>query len=672
MRFARANVLPAIASERKSYYADDASTIAAYVEQLRRELDAAASAAEQSVRDATAAAGRRHTAQWTATVAASANIDVSLLVRDDDLIEMLSYRVQEHVALIRSLSADMATRIERLALGSILEGRGNRETAKLLTEIEGIGRNRAKLIARDQASKLNGAMNQFRQEQAGITHYKWSTTLDGRERPTHNVRNGKTFAWAHPPSDGHPGRAINCFVGSTNVDLSNGCHKLWRRLYCGPLVTVKTSEGALLQATPNHPILTSRGWLAINDLQEGDHLIRFRQSSRVENGDDHLLEAEFGDLFEAASRSEVFATTRGSVFDFHSDGAECDVDTVLIDGDLPSRVCKSSGDDSIKKLGLSGSSVDLSRIDRCGGSALGGGGGECVARERSDLGVSSGGVCASLGSGHFAHADKVRRGPTSAGDVALVEYAGDDIASDAELRGNRLDALAGTVERDDGVGVDGVVSVGAPSTPVDGCVEVGPPSAERLAEAASVAAKEGRSLFECGSGIYEFDRVIEKAVSEFSGYVYNLESSTGWYAANRIVAHNCRCRALAIVIDDDEDVPRGEGEPEPEDIVEAETPLIRRVGNTLGEQVMSWGPDLIAARKADVREVRAILAALKGASEQVEGDLERMFEALYGFDAPADLKWGGLLAFSRSSQLRAAIKERVDIVSDLLDNASRF
>lgn len=618
MRFARANVLPAIASERKSYYADDASTIAAYVEQLRRELDAAASAAEQSVRDATAAAGRRHTAQWTATVAASANIDVSLLVRDDDLIEMLSYRVQEHVALIRSLSADMATRIERLALGSILEGRGNRETAKLLTEIEGIGRNRAKLIARDQASKLNGAMNQFRQEQAGITHYKWSTTLDGRERPTHNVRNGKTFAWAHPPSDGHPGRAINCFVGSTNVDLSNGCHKLWRRLYCGPLVTVKTSEGALLQATPNHPILTSRGWLAINDLQEGDHLIRFRQSSRVENGDDHLLEAEFGDLFEAASRSEVFATTRGSVFDFHSDGAECDVDTVLIDGDLPSRVCKSSGDDSIKKLGLSA------------------------------------------------------RGPTSAGDVALVEYAGDDIASDAELRGNRLDALAGTVERDDGVGVDGVVSVGAPSTPVDGCVEVGPPSAERLAEAASVAAKEGRSLFECGSGIYEFDRVIEKAVSEFSGHVYNLESSTGWYAANRIVAHNCRCRALAIVIDDDEDVPRGEGEPEPEDIVEAETPLIRRVGNTLGEQVMSWGPDLIAARKADVREVRAILAALKGASEQVEGDLERMFEALYGFDAPADLKWGGLLAFSRSSQLRAAIKERVDIVSDLLDNASRF
>lgn len=152
----------------------------------------------------------RHTKKWTATVSSGANIDVSLLVRDDDLVDVLSLRVQEHVSLVRSLSNDVLNHIERTSLGSIMEGRGNRETEKILSGLEGIDRNRAKLIARDQASKLNGAMNQFRQEQAGVTHYKWSTTLDGRERETHHANHGKTFAWAKPPPTGHPGHAINC------------------------------------------------------------------------------------------------------------------------------------------------------------------------------------------------------------------------------------------------------------------------------------------------------------------------------------------------------------------------------------------------------------------------------------------------------------------------------
>lgn len=594
---------------------------------------------------------------------------MSLLVQDRDLIDLLSIRVQEHASLIRSLANDVADRIERLALGSVLEGTSNRETAKALSELEGISRRRAQLIARDQASKLNGAMNQFRQEQAGVTHYKWSTTIDGRERPDHHARNGRVFAWARPPSEGHPGRAINCFVGSTKVNLSNGCHKLWRRLYSGMLVTVETSEGALLQATPNHPILTSRGWLAINDLQEGDYLIRARQSSRVENGNDHLLEAEFGDLFEAASRSEVLTSGRGSVFDFHGDGAERNVDTVLIDGDLSFCVGKSSGKDGVENLDLSGAGVDLARVDRRGSGTLGGGGDEHVARERSDFGVRGSSIGAAFGRGHFAHADKVRRRPTSAGDVVLVEYAGDDIASDAEPRGDRLDALAGTVERDYSAGVDGVVPVGTPSALVDGCVEVGPPSADRLAEAASVASKEGRSFFECRSGLYEFDRVIEKSVSEFSGHVYNLESSTGWYAANQIVAHNCRCRALAVLIDDDAEARSVTPGPDVEGvaIVPDNAALISRVGRTINEPILTWAREQLLVRKVEIEDVRALLTLIQGTAKEVENEFVRFFAKMYGYEP--DLAEIDRSRRSRTRVLRSAIRERLDLSRDIIEHA---
>lgn len=157
------------------------------------------------------AEGSRHTKRWTATVASQAQIDVRYLLRDDDLVDLLSIRSEEFNRLIKNLSNDVLDRIERQTLGSIFEGRGQADIAKSLQEIEGIGRNRARLIARDQASKLNGAMNQFRQEQAGITHYKWKTILDGRERPSHNANNNKIFAWNKPPqSTGHPGHEINC------------------------------------------------------------------------------------------------------------------------------------------------------------------------------------------------------------------------------------------------------------------------------------------------------------------------------------------------------------------------------------------------------------------------------------------------------------------------------
>ena len=84
--------------------------------------------------------------------------------------------------------------------------------------------NQAKLLARDQTSKINSAITQARNEELGVKEYIWRTAGDSRvvgapgglwTRPNrvhgnHYERDGKVFRWDEPPFDGHPGYAINC------------------------------------------------------------------------------------------------------------------------------------------------------------------------------------------------------------------------------------------------------------------------------------------------------------------------------------------------------------------------------------------------------------------------------------------------------------------------------
>jgi len=80
--------------------------------------------------------------------------------------------------------------------------------------LEGAGfdkaKNRARLITRDQNNKLVGSMNEARHRSVGGEEYRWSTSHDARVRSSHAHLDGKIFRWDSPPSEGHPGQAIQC------------------------------------------------------------------------------------------------------------------------------------------------------------------------------------------------------------------------------------------------------------------------------------------------------------------------------------------------------------------------------------------------------------------------------------------------------------------------------
>ena len=65
-------------------------------------------------------------------------------------------------------------------------------------------------VARDQCSKLNAQLSEFRQREVGVTHYRWSTAADDKVRKQHQQNDGLIFAWDDPPATGHPSVGIQC------------------------------------------------------------------------------------------------------------------------------------------------------------------------------------------------------------------------------------------------------------------------------------------------------------------------------------------------------------------------------------------------------------------------------------------------------------------------------
>jgi len=116
----------------------------------------------------------------------------------------------ENLSLIRSLGSNQVDELRGILSQGEREGRRVEWIRKQVQDRFEVSKSRASLIARDQVLKLNAKIAQTRQEQAGVTHYVWSTSGDERVREEHAALDGQTFAWDEPPSVGHPGEDYQC------------------------------------------------------------------------------------------------------------------------------------------------------------------------------------------------------------------------------------------------------------------------------------------------------------------------------------------------------------------------------------------------------------------------------------------------------------------------------
>ncbi len=126
------------------------------------------------------------------------------------LHRILDHFVQENVALIKSIPAVITTDIDKLVTRAFATGMRHETLAKEIDRDFDVGESRARLIARDQIGKANSAINSTRQQDLGITRFRWAAIMDERTRPEHEDLNGQEFDYDDPPDEGLPGEAVCC------------------------------------------------------------------------------------------------------------------------------------------------------------------------------------------------------------------------------------------------------------------------------------------------------------------------------------------------------------------------------------------------------------------------------------------------------------------------------
>ena len=122
-------------------------------------------------------------------------VGVGLVTAEPALRDQLRLFVQTNANLITKLQADKIAEIQGVIERGFAQGLRHTEVAKQVMEKAQTTVNRARLIARDQVSKLNGRLTQMRQQEAGISMYIWRDSDDTRVRESHAAMDGKLCRW---------------------------------------------------------------------------------------------------------------------------------------------------------------------------------------------------------------------------------------------------------------------------------------------------------------------------------------------------------------------------------------------------------------------------------------------------------------------------------------------
>lgn len=320
----------------------------------------------------------------------------------------------------------------------------------------------------------------------------------------------------------------NCVPGSALVSGPD-VQVAYRRKYEGDVVVIHTAFGNELTATPNHPVLTDKGWIPAQLIQEGDHVFRacFRDGVPLSVGphDDHAP-SPIAEVFDSLRDSSEIHSLLGSPADFHGDGApDSEIDVVFSDGLLMDDV-KPPRADHIPEQGFHPTT----------GSA-------------SSLPAESAALKVSIGATHPPHG--IVRRSRECGPF-LRAHAGQPCAHGGGAVLGRVAPLGKTTTDDRVASAHensyvmlgdarlvqphhlGVVEI-EPS-PVGSKTEFAESTPDDLpADPEHVTYSVDGEAF-----LVEPCEVIGVHRDSFSGHVYNLSTKGGWYFADGIVTHNCR------------------------------------------------------------------------------------------------------------------------------------
>lgn len=125
--------------------------------------------------------------------------------------------VRENAALVKSVPSAALDEMQQIVMDGWYNSRSTKYIMRDLQKQFGVSKNKAKFLAVDQSAKLNAALTQYQQRDAGCVEYVWSSSGDSRVRDRHRELDGKIFRWDNPPVVDtrtgrrcHPGEDYRC------------------------------------------------------------------------------------------------------------------------------------------------------------------------------------------------------------------------------------------------------------------------------------------------------------------------------------------------------------------------------------------------------------------------------------------------------------------------------
>ena len=378
----------------------------------------------------------------------------------------------ESIAWVRARGAQLVTEVDQstrraiqeMVEAGIREGQAPDVLAREIVEIVGLRSDQVAAVERFRARLVAQGVAPARVE-----------ALDGEEADLGGPFPGGVM---DPPL--HPA----CLPAGALVAPGPKITGQTERVYEGDLCVLRTASGQRLAVTPNHPVLTPRGWAPAHRVYEIGHVVRrvLRHGAPMPFDLDHQdIPAMIEQIAEAFHRSArvAAATLPLSAEDFHGDGIDGQVAVVRADRLLLCNL-EATGAQHRGESVLVGAGVETETLDGRGMQRL------LSRRFRAPGTRRMGGLdlVGALGRRHVGPFSEFRGGSPADWFAALYKSPADNVAADAELARNLLLGGAGSVALDHVVGVD---------------------------------------------------------VVPFHGVVYNLQTIGGWYIANSIITHNCRC-----------------------------------------------------------------------------------------------------------------------------------
>ena len=118
---------------------------------------------------------------------------------------------------IRDWTASNILKLRQKIQANSFSGQRFENLIKTIQDNYGVSKTKAKFLARQETSLLMSKMREERYKDVGLLTYRWSGSLDERERPDHRLLEGKIFSWDSPPivdrktgRTGHPGEDFLC------------------------------------------------------------------------------------------------------------------------------------------------------------------------------------------------------------------------------------------------------------------------------------------------------------------------------------------------------------------------------------------------------------------------------------------------------------------------------